>query len=290
MATLRRLRSQEWFHPDGFPLAVERRDPQEPFPPHTHEFSELVIVTGGRGVHVTGDEEWELSAGDVFVIAGNRPHHFRDMRDLRLVNILYQPEKLELATRDLPTLPGYHELFTLRGSWRRRPFRSRLRLTAPELAHVMGLVDALDSELRSRAPGFGFMAAAAFMQIVGSLSRCRSRDGGPDDRALPRIADALSHLERHFDQPVTIAELARIAAMSRRNFTRVFRKATGASPLAYLIQLRLGRAAALLRNTVRKITDIAFDAGFNDSNYFARQFRRILGVTPRQYRRLHARV
>jgi len=287
---VRKLRTGEWFHPDGFPLTVERRDPQQPFPPHTHEFSELVIVTGGHGLHVTGTETWELQGGDVFVIAGPRPHHYRELRGLRLVNLMYQPEKLELALRDLPTLPGYHVLFTLKGSWRRRPFRSRLHLSSQELALLMGRVDALDAELKSRAPGFSFMAAAAFMQIMGFLCRCYSRSRDPDDRALLRVAEAISHVERHFDQPVTIAELARIAAMSRRNFARVFRKATGASPAAHLIQLRLGRAAALLRNTGRRITDVAFDVGFNDSNYFARQFHRRLGVSPRQYRQLHARV
>ncbi len=287
---VRRLKTGEWFHPDGFPLTVERRDPQPPFPPHTHAFSELVLVTGGHGLHVTGTEAWELSAGDAFVITGSRPHHYREMRDLRLVNIMYQPHKLELALRDLPTLPGYHVLFTLEGSWRRRPFRSRLHLSPQELAHVMGLVDELDAEIRSRAHGFGFMAVAAFMRIMGFLSRCYSRSRGPDDRDLLRVAEALSHVERHFDQPVTIAELSRIAAMSRRNFARVFRRATGTSPVAHLIQLRLGRAAALLRRTDRRITDVAFDVGFNDSNYFARQFRRVLGVTPRRYRRLHARV
>jgi len=286
---VRRLRTGEWFHPDGFPLAVERRDPQHPFPPHTHEFSELVIVTGGRGLHVTGADAWELSRGDVFVIAGSRPHHYRDLRDLRLVNLLYQPEKLELGLWDLPTLPGYHVLFVLKGSWRGRPFRSRLHLSSRELAHVLGLVDVLDAELQARAPGFGFMAAAAFMQIVGFLARCYGRSRDPDDRSLLRVAEALSHLERHYDQPISLDELARIAAMSRRNFVRVFRRATGTSPRARLIQLRLDRAAALLRGTGRKITDIAFEVGFSDGNYLARQFRRVLGVTPRQYRSLHAR-
>lgn len=286
---VRRLRTEEWFHPDGFPLTVERRDPQHPFPPHTHEFSELVVVTGGHGRHVTGSEAWELSRGDVFVIAGPRPHHYRDLRDLRLVNLMYQPKKLDLALRDLPTLPGYHVLFTLKGSCR-RPFRSRLHLTPPELAHVLGLVDALDAELRARGPGFGFMAVVAFMQIMGFLCRCYSRARDPDDRALLRVAEALSHLERHYDQPVSLDELARIAVMSRRHFVRVFRKATGTSPRARLIQLRLDRAAALLRRTERKITDVAFEVGFNDGNYFARQFRRVLGVSPRRYRSLHARV
>ena len=51
---IRTLRKEDWFHSDGFPIVVARRDPQEPFGLHAHEFSEIVIITGGTGLHVTG--------------------------------------------------------------------------------------------------------------------------------------------------------------------------------------------------------------------------------------------
>ena len=68
------LKRIDWFHPDGFPIAVERRDPQEPFGLHAHEFTEIVIITAGRGEHVTGKESYPLNAGDAFVIGGSRYH------------------------------------------------------------------------------------------------------------------------------------------------------------------------------------------------------------------------
>jgi hypothetical protein len=52
------LKRKDWFQPDGFPVAVERRDPQEPFGLHAHEFAEIVIITSGRGVHITGRETY----------------------------------------------------------------------------------------------------------------------------------------------------------------------------------------------------------------------------------------
>jgi len=58
----------------------------------------------------------------------------------------------------------------------------------------------------------------------------------------------------------------------------------GSSPIAHLIQLRVNRAATLLRQTGDSVTDIAFRVGFSDSNYFTRQFRRIMGRSPRAYR------
>jgi len=280
------LRKEDWFHRDGFPITVERRDPQQPFGPHAHEFAELVIITGGRGKHVTGNQSWPLSAGDVFVISGSRPHDYRDMDQLRLVNILYDPAPLQMEMRDLAKLAGYHALFRLEPAWRRRhQFNSRLHLTPRELGVLLGLVDQLDEELKLRAPGFGFMAAALFMRMIGFLSRCYGRCQGADSRSLLRIAEAITHLEVHLTDPIRLDELAAIAQMSKRSFIRTFHAATGRSPIAYLIQLRTNRAALLLRSSDEPITEVAFRVGFRDSNYFARQFHKQFGVSPRRYRR-----
>jgi AraC-like DNA-binding protein len=279
------LKINEWFHPDGFPISVERREPQELFEPHAHEFAELVIVTGGKCLHVTGHDSWKLSAGDVFVVAGPREHEYRDLVNLSLINILYQPSQLKMGLLDLPSVAGYHALFTLEPSWRtRQPAKGRLHLNAKEMAQVIELADRLEVELKAREPGFGFMATAAFMQIIGLLSRCYGRSRSTDGRALLRIGEALSHLERNIHREVNLEELAKMAHMSQRSFLRVFQSATGTSPLAWVIEQRINRACSLLRHTERRITEIAFDVGFNDSNYFTRQFRKINGLSPRDYR------
>src|SRR5262249_22696843 len=127
-------------------------------------------------------------------------------------------------------------------------------------------------------------AMALFMQIVGWLSRCYGRGRNPDTQALLRIAQTISHLEAHFAEPARLDDLAGIAHMSKRGFVRTFRAATGQSPIAYLIQIRVNGAASLLRSSHLSITEIAYRTGFRDSNYFSRQFRQVMGVTPRAYR------
>jgi AraC-like DNA-binding protein len=236
-------------------------------------------------VHVTGNDSWELTAGDVFVISGPREHEYRDLRDLRLVNILFQPSQLKMHLFDLPSVAGYHALFTLEPHRRsRQPTRSRLHLSNKELTQIIGWVDRLEAELKNREPGFGFMATAVFMQIIGRLSRAYGRSPSPDGRALLRLGEALSHLENHIQHSVNLEELARIAHMSRRSFLRVFQSATGTSPIAWQLGQRIQRASSLLRHTDKRITEIAFEVGFNDSNYFTRQFRKTTGLSPREYR------
>jgi transcriptional regulator GlxA family with amidase domain len=131
---------------------------------------------------------------------------------------------------------------------------------------------------------------ALFMQIVAYLSRCYGRSRNPNSRALLRMAAAITHLETHFAEAVHLEELARMAQMSKRSFIRAFQAATGSSPISYLIEQRVNRAATLLRKEEGSITEIAFQVGFSDSNYFTRQFRKVFGVSPRDYRRKRGRV
>lgn len=279
------LKNEDWFHPDGFPISVERREPQQAFDPHAHEFAEVVIVTGGKCLHVSGQDSWELTAGDVFVILGQRVHEYRDVEDLKLVNILYQPGQVEMQLHDLASVAGYHALFTLEPSQKpRAKTKRRMRLNGKEMALVLELVERLEGELEVRDPGFGFMATATFMQIIGFLSRAYGRNPSSDGKALLRIGEALSHLERNIHHDVDVDELARIAHMSRRSFLRVFQSATGTSPLAWVIGRRIARACSMLRQTDKQVTEIAFEIGYNDSNYFTRQFRKNTGVSPREYR------
>jgi AraC-like DNA-binding protein len=282
---LRTLKGREWFAADGFPIAVERREPQTPFPPHKHDFSEIVFITGGKGVHVVGRETWPLAAGDVFVIGGPQAHAYRNLDNLRLINLLFQPEKLLMGNSDLASLPGYHALFALEPAWRRRhQFKSRLHLLPRDLDAVLALVEQLETELRSRTPGFGFMATAFFMQTVGLLSRFYGQGKNPGARHLLRLAHTITQLETKPNETVKLNDLARQAGMSPRSFMRAFHDATGMSPIAYLIQLRISRAAMLLRSTSEPITEISFQTGFNDSNYFTRQFAKLFGCSPRRYR------
>lgn len=282
------LKKQDWFHADGFPIVVERRDPQEPFGLHCHEFSEIVIITGGAGVHITGEDSYELKPGDTFVIGGDRPHDYLNMDQLSLINILFDPSELPMSIGDLQSLSGYHALFKLEPAWRsRHQFTSRLQLNPAEIAETLRLIDKLDNELKTRQPGFEVMAITAMLELVTFLSRCYGEARNPSSKSLIRVGETIAHMRRDLSQTIALEELVTISGMSRSNYIRMFEAAMGTSPINYLIGLRIAEASRLLRSTDHSITDIAFDVGFGDSNYFSRQFRKTHGQSPREYRKRH---
>jgi AraC-like DNA-binding protein len=103
----------------------------------------------------------------------------------------------------------------------------------------------------------------------------------PTARHLLRAKDLADY--RYFE-PLDVDDLAGAAGLSRAHFSREFRRTFGESPHAYLLTRRLERAAALLRNTDRSITDICRSVGLRSLGSFTTSFTRTYGVPPTAYR------
>jgi transcriptional regulator GlxA family with amidase domain len=96
------------------------------------------------------------------------------------------------------------------------------------------------------------------------------------------MGQILGRMEKYFAEPLTLDELAKEAHLSRRQFVRVFRQATGLTPIDYLIRVRIHQARRMLREGRQSIGEVALATGFSDGNYFSRQFKRITGRSPRE--------
>jgi AraC-like DNA-binding protein len=103
----------------------------------------------------------------------------------------------------------------------------------------------------------------------------------PPARHLLRAKDLAD--SRYFEQ-LTVADLAREAGLSPAYFSREFRRTFGESPHEYLLTRRLERAASLLRNTDRSVTDVCFAVGLASVGSFTTSFTRVHGMSPSTYR------
>jgi AraC-like DNA-binding protein len=111
-------------------------------------------------------------------------------------------------------------------------------------------------------------------------------------RALsdPRIGGVLRSMHEKIEQPWTVGELASAAGMSRSAFALRFKEVVGETPLDYLTRWRVYRAAVLLREGDRKLTEIANAVGYDSDGSFNKTFKRIVGTTPGEYRRAGDRL
>lgn len=103
----------------------------------------------------------------------------------------------------------------------------------------------------------------------------------PPARHLLRAKDLA---DARYADPLTVPDMAAAARLSPAHFSREFRRTFGEPPHRYLLTRRLERAAALLRNTDRSVTEICFAVGLSSVGSFTTSFRRMYGTTPTAYR------
>src|SRR5205823_9562155 len=108
---------------------------------------------------------------------------------------------------------------------------------------------------------------------------------GPDG-ALPRakLRAVLEYIEEHLDASPTLEQMAAVARLSPYHFARQFKAATGLPPHEYVIVRRVERAKQFLQGGGDlSLAEVAAHAGFSDQSQFSRHFKRLVGVTPRQF-------
>lgn len=103
-------------------------------------------------------------------------------------------------------------------------------------------------------------------------------------RPVHSVSDAISHINKYFYKPITLQELADIAALSPYYFSRVFTKETGMTPHKYLITTRMANAKFLLKTSQMSVKEIAFRSGFSDESGFCTAFKKQECLTPNEYR------
>jgi len=146
----------------------------------------------------------------------------------------------------------------------------------------LGAVLATESKLRDRGALLAADAIAEAMIAIALRGAPRANDG-PRTPRDPAIAAVVRYVEASYAEPLTVEGMARVASMSRFHFSRRFRDATGRSPYRFLMDVRLERAAELLRRGRCGVTEAALSVGLSDPSRFARMFRERFGASPARW-------
>ncbi|MBO6664215.1 MAG: AraC family transcriptional regulator [Roseitalea sp.] len=228
---------------------------------------DILYCLSGRGQVEVGERRFDLGAGQLAWIAGDAPHgHSADRRD---------PWSVMWFRLDGPHLAAL----------RRRIFgKAPPRLTIAEGPELIGwfqnlfaILDAggADMDLRLHA------ATAEFFKLVSSQRDPRARTG------LPSRLDRLRQMiVANPEQPWSAEVMTQIAGVSASQLRRLFRQHLKATPRAYLRHQRLAMAQRMMLESTLPLQDIAVRCGFCDGYHFSRDFKRVVGRAPTEWRRM----
>ncbi|WP_372007282.1 helix-turn-helix domain-containing protein [Paenibacillus chitinolyticus] len=107
------------------------------------------------------------------------------------------------------------------------------------------------------------------------------------EEKIKMIQYTVHYMEQHYDEDLTVEQLANMAGMVRWQYSQQFKTLTGQKPTDYLVHLRIKHAKKLLCNSTEPLSKISRQIGFKDEYYFSRCFRKLTGNTPREYANIH---
>jgi AraC family L-rhamnose operon regulatory protein RhaS len=244
-------------------------------PDTAHPFFKLMFVLDGAGA-VVAARPAPLRKGDVVVVPAGYRHRIEDdpQAALALIVLCVKMDVLKHASDLLPVTSKFRVL--------RSP---ALTLETRRALRQLFFEQSLNRNACAS------MMIGVVLQLLAVLSRAQhprgsATDGAGDATGAPelRVIGYVKDLERSFCDNEKIDNVAERLGLSRRYFTRLFRKSAGTSWLNYVRNLRLKHAKQLLRSTDRSIAIIAFECGFEDLSSFYRAFKSVTGTSPQRWR------
>ncbi len=152
-----------------------------------------------------------------------------------------------------------------------------------KVPHLESSILKIADTLQLQRPGYDAEANALLLLLLVEISRNLATDNLTEMEL--RINGICEYMRMNYNKDISNADYADMCNMSLSHFLRTFKRITGVSPQRYILDLQLGAAEKLLKDTTYKIGDIARLVGFDNTLYFSRIFSKHRGVSPSNYRK-----
>lgn len=265
---------------------------------HWHNEFEWLYVQSGSVDCLVGFERFTLEEGDGLFINSKIIHRFESESGAVLPNILFAPEFIAPAESAIyteyvkPAILSAVQFYILHKSAPEHRTVLNALYTAIQLAADNTPAKTYYTPVADVATGVTNKLEILnttlylwnnFFRLAGSAFNITA--DARDTMLQTRIRTMLSFIASHYQEKISLSDIAASANISKSEALRCFHTAIGSTPVGYLNDYRLSRAKELILSTSDPITNIAFDTGIENTSYFVRSFKKKYGVTPQSLRK-----
>lgn len=249
---------------------------------HWHYELEFLSVTEGSQLCLVGTEQIELSKGYGMFINSGVLHRFEAKASVVMPNIVFSP--LLLSPKESLLYEKYIHPVLL--------YAPACQILDPQIDWQNQILLLLREiyALQEASEKQELQTVQRLLQLWGILYEHMnlSPETLPPkrlDARQARLQIMMQYIHDHYQEEVTLEEIADAASVSKSSALHVFQSCIQIAPVAYLIQYRLMRAAELLNTTTKPVSTIAVETGFSSAGYFCRKFKARYHISPNEYRK-----
>lgn len=236
---------------------------------HSHDFSELFLILGGKGQFFVSGCRHEVSADDLIIINPQVEHTELSLQAVPLEYIVLGIDGLQFSDKN----SAAHSFSPVRISYRGEKIQQYFELLLWEVQRTQPGYDAVCQNLLNII----MLLIRRHEQVDISITASQNIDS--DCASVKRFID------NHFREPISLETLAEAVHQSKFYMAHTFKDTFGISPIRYLTKRRVEECKHLLSTTDYSISEISSIAGFSSISVFSQTFKRITHLSPNEFRK-----
>lgn len=238
--------------------------------PHFHPHHELYYIVSGKAKYFIGSDLFVLNQGDFIFIPQNEYHKTEYLSATETERILIFFDEEFLGEDFLKYLE--------------KPKSTKfLQIPNENMHSIRSILRKIEEESSQKNEGYVEMQQLYLRQLLILLERHGQGAKQHLNATYTMIQDAAKYISSNYAEDLRLADVSRMYSLSPVHFGAQFKKVTGVGFRNYITITRISAAKAMFDSGEKNITKVAFACGFNDSNYFIKVFKEIMGTTPKKY-------
>lgn len=251
--------------------------------PHTHEYFQIYYIIKGSLEHFTENDSSVLSQGDMFIIPPKSMHYIRQADDTVFYSFSFTLESL--GNMDSVNKLSLNFLRTLSEN---KFVRAKITVPASEILNVNSTMERLYKEFNEQQLAYGEVMRACAIMLITLFARTYYQEQ-PESLNIAtkqnreQVMYCIDYILHNYSENFSVSEMAKRSAMSKSVFCKLFKKISGKTFNDYVNYAKILKAKELLKKGCL-VTDVSILVGYNDFSTFYRNFKKLTGKSPKNYK------
>ncbi len=249
---------------------------------HWHSEVEFVFIEKGTAEFLVGSGRYVLTEGTGIFINSQVIHRFEASESVIIPNIVFSPSLLSAEDSLIyrkyiqPLLDSSVEclIFSPEVPWQKDVLKNLLSVFDVQETESISEIKTVELLLKIWETVYENANISESIPAAKATAHTQAQ-----------LQIMMQYIHKNYSEHITLADIAQTVSVSKSSALNIFNKYLRISPVSYLINYRLKRAAKLLASTDNSIYSIASNTGFENAGYFCRSFKELFGVTPSEYRK-----
>ncbi|MEO5889963.1 MAG: AraC family transcriptional regulator [Ferruginibacter sp.] len=254
---------------------------------HYHPEIELLFLKESAGTWMVGDHIGPFQNGDMVLIGPNLPHCFQHEYDQ--ADNKSKPGGEAICVKFVPGIFG-SQFFNMPETKQIKELLSKCNCGLKLIGKTRKSLSALFDKILSASPGKRLVYLLSMLEDIAENKEyvplsSKGFTQSPADSGKDRIKLVFDYTFNHYSEKISLDQVAGLLNMTRQSFCRYFKSATNKTYIQFLMEVRIGYACRLLIDDEKNVSEISYEAGYNNISHFNHQFKLITKKKPLEYKK-----